>query len=46
MKKRLSPIAALEILLILVLLAAAVFMPKHTVTVPAAAFDYGQSVYA
>ncbi|MBP3312502.1 MAG: hypothetical protein J6L72_09740, partial [Butyricicoccus sp.] len=43
MKRRLSPVAAIELLLIAVLLLAAAIVPGHTVTVPAEAFDYGQS---
>ncbi len=43
MKRRLSPVTALEILLIAALLIAAVIVPRHTASIPASAFDYGQS---
>ena len=43
MKRRLSPVTALEILLIAVLLIAAAIVPKNTASIPATAFDYGQS---
>lgn len=43
MKRRISPVTAMELLLIAVLLIAAAIVPRHTVTVPASAFDYGQS---
>ena len=43
MKRRLSPVVMLELLLIAALLIAAVIVPRHEIAVPAFAFDAGQS---
>jgi len=43
MKRRLSPVVLLELLLIGALLVAAVIVPRHEIAVPASAFDAGQS---
>jgi len=43
MKRRLSPVVLLELLLIAALLIAAIVVPRHEIAVPASAFDAEQS---